>query len=391
MFWLVCWCGCIVSLEPKQPHVVVIVIDTLRADIVEEVDTPNLDALAIKGQRLKKAWAPSTWTAASVISLFSGQSVMKHGWDHKMPKDMPKGESYPPFEVDRTLAEELKKNGYRTIGLFANRLLNRKLGFHRGFDVWQFISDDQASQSVLQELAKHPNDSHFVYLHLYGAHQPLRPSTQSKKKWGILDGDLSEQGGIGLRALRDSSKSKIYHKAYRAVVEDIDRNLGSVMESLSVLKGEKLIIVTSDHGEMLGEHSLIGHDAFVYEPLTSVPLVVSGMLPLEDPFSLINIPFEICRSLSLHCSFPKQIEPIHAQREGEIAILDKEWNKFMYQSCFSLKTDPDELSAKECSESMQRKMIELARIQSDQPLSIPEKKDFTPQRLQQLRSLGYVE
>ena len=164
MFGLVLWFGCILSSEPVHPHVVVIVIDTLRADIVEEVDTPNLDALAKKGQRLNKAWAPSTWTAASVISLFSGQSVMKHGWDHKMPKDMPKGVSYPAFEVERTLAEELKKNGYRTIGLFANRLLSRELGFHRGFDVWKFISDEEASVRISQELLKNRNKSHFVYL-----------------------------------------------------------------------------------------------------------------------------------------------------------------------------------------------------------------------------------
>ena len=92
MLALVFLCGCMIPSEPIHPHVIVIVIDTLRADVVEEVDTPNLDILAQKGQRVQKAWAPSTWTAASVISLFSGQSVMKHGWDHKMPKDMAKGE-----------------------------------------------------------------------------------------------------------------------------------------------------------------------------------------------------------------------------------------------------------------------------------------------------------
>ena len=391
MLGLIFLCGCITSSEPERPHVIVIVVDTLRADIVQEVDTPNLDSLAKKGQRVKKAWAPSTWTAASVISLFSGQSVMRHGWDHQMPKDMPEGESYPPFAVDKTLAEELKRNGYRTVGLFANQLLSRGLGFHRGFDVWKLISDEDASQRMAQELAKYPKESHFVYLHLYGAHQPLRPSKQSKKKWGISDDDLSKKGGIGLRALEDASRAEVYRKAYRAVVEDIDRNLGAVMKSLSVLNGDKVIIVTSDHGEMLGEHNQIGHDAFVYEPLTWVPLVTYGMRSLEDPFSLINVPFEICQTLSLDCIFSKQSEPIHVQREGEIAILDNDWNKYMYRSCFALKVDPDERFPKDCSQSMHQKMIELVQIQSDQPLSIPEKKSFTPLRLQQLRSLGYTE
>ena len=391
MFGLLYICGCIASLEPVQPHVIVIVIDTLRADIVAEVDTPNLDSLSDKGQRIQKAWAPSTWTAASVISLFAGRSVMKHGWDHKMPKDMPKGQSYPPFTVEVTLAEELKKHGYQTIGLFANRLLNRQIGFHRGFDVWRFISDAQASDQIKKEVSRFHDEPLFVYLHLYGPHQPLRPSKKSKLKWGISDTDLSKHGGIGLKALKDPSRAEVYRKAYRAVVEDVDDNLGNIMESLSVLRGEKVIIITSDHGEMLGEHGQVGHDAFVYEPLTWVPLVTFGMRPLSEPFSLVNIPYEICHTLSIECSFTKQTEPIHVQREGELAILDDDWNKYMYRSCFSLKEDPDELHPKICSAKMQKMLLDLSEVQSDQPLSFPEKKEFSPQRLQQLRSLGYVE
>ena len=93
------------SSEPVHPHVVVIVIDTLRR-YCRGSGYPNLDALAKKGQRLNKAQHQAY--TASVIS-FSGQSVMQHGWDHKMPKDMPKGVSYPAFEVERTLAEEIEE------------------------------------------------------------------------------------------------------------------------------------------------------------------------------------------------------------------------------------------------------------------------------------------
>ena len=131
--FLLCLFGCTFFDEPSKANVVLVVIDTLRADIVLEVDTPNLDRLAHNGQRVKKAWAPSTWTAASVVSLFSGTPVLQHGWDHRMPKDLKKGESYPSFVVETTLAEELRKNGYKTVGLYANRLLERKLGFDRGF------------------------------------------------------------------------------------------------------------------------------------------------------------------------------------------------------------------------------------------------------------------
>ena len=73
-----------------------------------------------------------------------------------------------------------------------------------------------------------------------------------------------------------------------------------------------------------GEHDLIGHDTFVYEPLTSVPLVCMVCLQ-NDPFSLVDIRF-IFVGLPLPCSFSQTKNPIRIQREGEIAILGKDWN-----------------------------------------------------------------
>ena len=75
--------------EPEAPkHVVLIVIDTLRADVVDEVDTPVLDGLAAEGSSASRAWSSGTWTAPSVISLFSGMPVRSHGWEFPFPSQM---------------------------------------------------------------------------------------------------------------------------------------------------------------------------------------------------------------------------------------------------------------------------------------------------------------
>jgi hypothetical protein len=381
--------GC--SKQDSHPHVIVIVVDTVRADIVEEVHTPNLDRLARSGQKIEKAWAPSTWTAASVISLFSGKAVVEHGWDYRMPKDLNKGESYPSFDVEFTIAEVLKSKGYKTTGLYANQLLHRNLGFDRGFDTWKYVSDIQMALTLKQELKKGGSRSNFVYLHLYGAHQPLRPSSESMEKWGIKKSDVSSRGGIGLGAFRTKGGGDVYRRSYRAVVEDIDRNLGMIFDVLAELEGERIVVVTSDHGELLGEHGLVGHDAYVYEPLTWVPLVVSGMKSLEEPFSLVSLPFEICRSLSLDCPFTRTHDFVHVQREGEVAIVTKNWEKWLYGGCVQLHLDPKEENIGSCSPSIEKYFDLLNIFQANQPRSILQKQPFSPERLQQLRSLGYVE
>lgn len=67
--------------EPPPRHAVLIVIDTFRADSLDNARTPHLDALAPRGQRTEVAWSASTWTLPSVISLLTGRHVRQHGWN----------------------------------------------------------------------------------------------------------------------------------------------------------------------------------------------------------------------------------------------------------------------------------------------------------------------
>ena len=88
----------------------------------------------------------------------------------------------------------------------------------------------------------------------------MKPTDESIERWG-LDKDLIQNRGFSLlKAERGSTRvQEQYRLSYRAVVEDIDTRLGLVLDALEPIREDALIIVTSDHGEMLGEHGHFGH------------------------------------------------------------------------------------------------------------------------------------
>ena len=108
----------------KQPNVVFIVLDTVRADHLScygyrRETTPNIDAFAAGSRVYKNALSPSCWTLPSHASFFTGLSCSAHGTStvHRALD--------PRFE---TLAEQLQANGYQTVGLASNGILSRQLG-----------------------------------------------------------------------------------------------------------------------------------------------------------------------------------------------------------------------------------------------------------------------
>ena len=68
--------------EETPKNAVVILVDTLRADALEQAETPVLDGLVARGDRVERAWSSGTWTAPSLVSLFTGMHVREHGWDY---------------------------------------------------------------------------------------------------------------------------------------------------------------------------------------------------------------------------------------------------------------------------------------------------------------------
>ena len=246
-----------------RPNVILITIDTLRADHVgcygsQAVKTPTLDGLAHDGVLFERAISqvPLTWPSHAVI--LTGTYPFQNG-----VQDFTGQPLAPQF---RSVAQAFKQAGYATGAVVSAFVLDRSWGLGRGFDFYDDafsaetfqkkdigLVDRRAEESVTHALAwlkKTPRRPFFLWLHLYDPHNPYDPpepySTEYKDH--LYDGEI----------------------AYA------DHELGKLIAWLkqSKLYDSSLIVATSDHGESLGEHGEDEHGFFLYNATVHVPLIV---------------------------------------------------------------------------------------------------------------------
>ena len=394
------------DLNPAK-HAVVVLIDTLRADRALTAETPNLDALAKRSIVWERAWAPSTWTVPSVISLFTGAFVRTHAWDR------PTGEldSAPSISPTLpTLAEALQTEGFETHGYFSNAYLAKELGFDRGFKLWKKTSDARMAEWVRDRLAaRQPDQRQFLYLHLLGPHSGLKPSPERRAANGLEDHwfEAHPQGlliGRAKRAREDGVRAA-YRAAYTAAIEDTDRVLGDILEALEPILDDTVVVVTSDHGEELGERNVFGHGWSVAETLTHVPMMASipGVAAQRrDTGTVAEITDLITDALGLSLNWPVQhpwTGPLMSERHGKSALLaDGRWkgeweaDKLTVLDLASLSGDVNgEVTT---DEQAQSRVAELRKawedgVEKGRPLQATQRLD--EETIQQIKALGYAE
>jgi arylsulfatase A-like enzyme/Tfp pilus assembly protein PilF len=254
--------------------VVLISVDTLRADHLgcygyRKIRTPHLDGLAQGGTLFSRADSPVPMTLPAHTSLLSSTYPFVHGVAEN-------GQQVPGSTV--TLATVLKASGYRTAAFIGGYVLDARFGLSRGFDVYDspfHLRPDpgeeppevkRPGEAVLsaagQWIKAESGHPFFVFIHLYDAHQPY---------------------------LRGS---------YDAEIAYIDEAIGRFQQSLGAqrLLQDALIVLTSDHGESLGEHGEETHGYFIYESTLWVPLILhwpagAGQYParVDEPVSLLDV------------------------------------------------------------------------------------------------------
>ena len=256
-----------------KPNVILITIDTLRADHVgcygaKAAKTPTLDALAQDGVLFDRAISqvPLTWPSHAVI--LTGTYPFQNG-----VQDFTGQPLAPQF---KSVAQAFQQAGYATGAVVSAFVLDRSWGLGRGFDYYDDafsaatfqkkeigLVDRRAGESVahaLSWLKKTPRRPFFLWLHLYDPHNPYDPPEpyNSEYKGHLYDGEI----------------------AYA------DHELGKLIAWLkqNKLYDSSAILATSDHGESLGEHGEDEHGFFVYNATVHVPLIVkppagSGILP----------------------------------------------------------------------------------------------------------------
>ena len=289
--------------EPASTSdIVVIVLDTTRLDRLGVYGyggetTPNLDAWAQKARVYDQFRADGPWTLPSHASLFTGKWPIAHG-AHGVPLSV-EAEAAPLRKGSATVARALRKAGYRTVGIAANKaFLDTGWGLSQGFDVWMCEDLPKGADGTIDPTADRithlaqaalggPREGGmFLFLNYIDPHTPwhlregyvknpskiLRDSLPGHRGWGRVTDRLMLRHKVSPEIV-DS-----WSEAYDGEIRFMDEQLGALFDALPSLgiDDNDYVFVLSDHGEYLGEHDLVEHSKDVYEQVIHVPLLIRG-------------------------------------------------------------------------------------------------------------------
>ena len=311
------------------PNLLLIVLDTVRAMSMSLYghtvpNTPHLERWARRGVLFRNAFATSPWTLPSHATMFTGL----------YPSEMDAGWMAPLDGEHTTLAEVLAAHGYTTAGFVANlQYCTRETGLAQGFvryeDFPLSLSEIVMSSSLgrvivnnpmlrsaigyhdilgrktatditdafLDWAGEGPSRPFFAFLNYYDPHEPYLPPSPFDTAFGgayarneNLIRQLSPR--MAERAEKrgmSEAERRAEERAYDAAIAYVDSELGRLFEELERrgLMENTIVIVTSDHGELFGEHDLFSHGNSLYSPTLHVPLLMVSptRLPSGDTVS----------------------------------------------------------------------------------------------------------
>jgi len=311
---------CVACDPAPPPNVVLVSVDTLRADAVGAyggpVATPTFDGLARDGVLFEQAIAPASQTTPSHATLFTGQEVLHHGsLRNAVPLDA----------AAETLAEVLHGAGYATAGFASSFVLDDRFGWAQGFGVYdseftkrgetmpqrgalwakfEFAGFDRRAAATnaraLPWLAAAP-EPFFLFVHYFDPHAPYGAAPDLMARVPAGFGERAAAARIdGLRrALPRLRREQLAHavRSYQAEVLAVDRALGALLAALDA-RGQRdrtLVVVAADHGEGLGQHGTLDHAPNIYEEQLRVPLLLRwpGELAagrrIREPVGLVDV------------------------------------------------------------------------------------------------------
>jgi choline-sulfatase len=268
---------------PAPPSVLLITIDTLRADRLHAGLTPTLDRLAAEGLEFARARAAVPLTLPSHATILSGLLPPHHG--------VRENATYRFDRSQPTVAMQLKARGYRTGAVVGAYVLDRQFGLDAGFDTYDDRiprDPDQPTRLESERRATAVTDAalawldgaippagttgapFFAWVHYYDPHAPYTPPPAFAARAG------------GNR--------------YNGEVAYVDAEVARLLEGLARRQAlERVaILVAGDHGESLGEHGEQTHGMLLYEPVLRVPLIVRapGLVRpgvRQEPVSLADL------------------------------------------------------------------------------------------------------
>lgn len=291
---------------PSRPHIVLVDIDTLRADRLscdgaERETTPRLDAWAARHAVVfRDDVSGNDWTLPATTTLLTGLTVSQHGVTES-PRVLTAGM--------RPLAARLHDAGYETVAYTDGGFLAPTFGMSIGFDVFDHRLESDAEhvargfrEAVERLRGRRSERPVFLFLHSYQVHAPYELDLRFDDPEHPYDGPLAGVDVTPLRiddavaarggALRPEDVEYV-RALYDASVRRMDDELGDVLDALPELFGDQpyAVVVTSDHGEELFERGTTGHGLGLHREQLAVPLIVEapGLAPGVDDSPVASI------------------------------------------------------------------------------------------------------
>ena len=249
-----------------QPlNVVVITIDTLRADHLHcygypNIETPNLDELAQRGVLFENAVAQAPLTPPSHASIFTGQYPTVH--------HVRNTGGFVLSSASRPLARILQEQGWDTAAFVSSAVLKKVIGFNNGFGIYDdqmprqgnkenFSEDPERRGGDTVDRALHWLDGqsgkpYFLWVHLYDPHMPYDPPSPFKERY------------------KD--------RPYDGEIAYTDQQVGRLLDAVGKKgpAGKTIVAVLSDHGESLSQHGEYTHGVFLYDATLHIAFMMAG-------------------------------------------------------------------------------------------------------------------
>jgi arylsulfatase A-like enzyme len=420
-----------------------VTIDTLRADHLSSYGyprqtTPVLDGLARNGVRFANAYSTSSWTVPAVSSLLTSLHPESHGVVKAvLVNGEVRSQQILPEHLPR-LPELLRANGYRTFGITANGHLDGAFGFAHGFDRYEnlgFRATAERIEETLRAMRDEIRDAspYFLWLHYFDPHAPYVQRQPWLARYGSRDPrviqrvPVQDQAG-DYRTLRiepDSPELEHLLARYDAEISYTDQAVGRALRLLDA-GAETMIIVTADHGEEFLDHGSFGHMGTLYDELIRVPLIVR--LPgrrfagevVEQRVSIVDVAPSVLAWLDLLAPAAMQgeilVDPVHGPRARSDraitsslerrdrlrlrSIIPDDWKLIRSEAptrlelLFDLASDPGE--TRSLVHARRAELLKLdARLHgllAEYELAAePEVIELSDERLEEVRSLGYLQ
>ncbi len=322
-------------------NVVIIVMDTARQDRLacygyEKNTSPNLTRLAAKSATYTRAYTPGGWTAPAHASLFTGLFSIAHQTTQ---------ENWRMGDHLTTLAEVFKAQGYETIGIVENAMLNTRFNFNKGFsqyyESWRFAKEGEniAFSLFKKSLAKRNTKKPFLtFINLNEPHSPYNSSEQFYYQF-VSDRSITIEENMWREFFsgeKTFTENEIRHlnELYDAELLYVDYLIEKMIQELQTrnLWEETVFIVTSDHGENIGDHGMMDHVFSLNESVIKIPLIIHYPkffppgIRHEYPVQLTDIFPTLLEIIGADATrYPSQGRSLIGRKPGDNALILSEY------------------------------------------------------------------